>query len=192
MVSWTEKHTSLSFPGMGQLSVNPKGYLSSWYQKSSFCSEPPPPPARLGPASLKPKMTQTSTGVKSSASTLGGPSLVMFHRKHHLATPLRRIHLSPEASETASSADVHMVLKLGPPVERLEQLYHLFSVVYFSRGTLPPKQGKRALLGDLDIEPNLKAEPTGAFASPPPAVRSPRETNATEALGFMPGVGSLG
>ena len=31
---------------------------------------------------------------------------------------------------------------LGPPVERLE-------TVYFSRGTLPPKKGDRAILGDL-------------------------------------------
>ena len=30
--------------------------------------------------------------------------------------------------------------KLGPPVERLD----------FSRGTLPPKKGERALLGDLE------------------------------------------
>ena len=37
---------------------------------------------------------------------------------------------------------------LGPAVERLEYGYQLFSVVYFSRGTLPQK-GKRALLGDL-------------------------------------------
>ena len=39
---------------------------------------------------------------------------------------------------------------LGPPVERIEQGYPFFHVVYFSRGTLPPqKVGKRALLGDL-------------------------------------------
>ena len=35
---------------------------------------------------------------------------------------------------------------LGPPVERLEEGYQLFSVVYFSRGTeSPPKKGKRAV-----------------------------------------------
>ena len=40
-------------------------------------------------------------------------------------------------------------LFLGPPVERLELGHPLFSVVYFSRGTLPQKKGKRGLLGDL-------------------------------------------
>ena len=38
---------------------------------------------------------------------------------------------------------------LGPPVERLESGYQLFSVVYVSRGTPPPKKkDQRALLGD--------------------------------------------
>ena len=32
---------------------------------------------------------------------------------------------------------------------RLEYGYQLFSVVYFSRGTLPEKKGKTALLGNL-------------------------------------------
>ena len=32
------------------------------------------------------------------------------------------------------------VPQLGPPVERLEQGYLFFSVVYFSRGTLPTKK----------------------------------------------------
>ena len=43
--------------------------------------------------------------------------------------------------------------QLGPPVERLEQGTRFFAVVYFSRGTLSPKKGKRALLGDLDKMP---------------------------------------
>ena len=39
---------------------------------------------------------------------------------------------------------------LGPPVERLEEGYQVFSVVYFSRGTLAQKRnGKRALLKNL-------------------------------------------
>ena len=45
----------------------------------------------------------------------------------------------------------HGFINLGPPVERLEQGYRfLFSVVYFSKGTLP-KKGKMALLGDLEL-----------------------------------------
>ena len=40
---------------------------------------------------------------------------------------------------------------LGPPVERLKiSWYQLLCVVHFSRGTLPKKKGKRALLGDLE------------------------------------------
>ena len=40
--------------------------------------------------------------------------------------------------------------RVGPP-ERLEPVgtVSFFVFVYFSRGTLPPKKGKRALLGDL-------------------------------------------
>ena len=40
------------------------------------------------------------------------------------------------------------VVCLGPPAKRV----YSFAVVYFSRGTLPQKRnGKRALLGDLDV-----------------------------------------
>ena len=40
----------------------------------------------------------------------------------------------------------------------------LFSVVYFSRGTSPPKKGKRALLGDLEGEGRGgEAEEQGAW-----------------------------
>ena len=47
---------------------------------------------------------------------------------------------------------------LGPPVERLEQGYP-FCVVYFSRGTLPQKKGKRALLGDLATSGGVSLSP---------------------------------
>ena len=45
---------------------------------------------------------------------------------------------------------------LGPPVEevRIRVTGNLFSVVYVSRGTPPPKKGKRGLLGDLVSENN--------------------------------------
>ena len=55
--------------------------------------------------------------------------------------PDPRIRLSDAAWRVDSG------LLLGP-VERLEEGYP-FLVVYFSRGTLPQKQGKRELLGDL-------------------------------------------
>ena len=42
---------------------------------------------------------------------------------------------------------------LGPPVERLKSGYPSFPVVYFSRGTLPPKKGKRALLQGPRYDP---------------------------------------
>ena len=42
----------------------------------------------------------------------------------------------------------HSTVLLGPPVERLEYGYpFFFSAVYVSRGTLPKKVGKGALLG---------------------------------------------
>ena len=42
---------------------------------------------------------------------------------------------------------------VGLPVERLdiEQGYLFFGVVYFGRGTLPQKKGRRPLLGDLVV-----------------------------------------
>ena len=66
-----------------------------------------------------------------------------------------------------------MTQSLGPPVERLEEVgTNFFQDVYFSRGTLPPKKGKRALLGDIGVLLNAeneqvrvsfsKAEPTSA------------------------------
>ena len=50
-------------------------------------------------------------------------------------------------SENVDPPDQHT---LGPPVERVEYGYQLFSsVVYFSRGTLRPKKVKGHYWGDL-------------------------------------------
>ena len=63
---------------------------------------------------------------------------------------------------------------LGPPVERLEFGYHLFSAVYFSRGTLPAKEAARKGLaprmGRL-VDQRFAHEPKVPKTRPPQAPR---------------------
>ena len=46
-------------------------------------------------------------------------------------------------------------------------LVHVF-VLYFSRGNPPPKQGTRALLGDLDVNPNMENQQGRTFPNSSP------------------------
>ena len=71
------------------------------------------------------------------------------------ATELRLASARARASSTpaASESELRWSESDARPcrVERLESGYQLFSVVYFSLGTLPQKRfGKRELLGDID------------------------------------------
>ena len=79
--------------------------------------------------------------------------------------------------------------KLGPPVERFEQVGTIFSVVYFSRKALPQKRnGKRAAQGD----PGLTSHQHHERFNSPPLTSSSRRGSRRLLLGQAVGGGQRG
>ena len=68
---------------------------------------------------------------------------------------LQALRATLRAQESATSCDVEVEALNGTRSSSREvRIGYPFSVVYFSRGTLPPKTGKRAPLGDVgEVKP---------------------------------------
>ena len=89
---------------------------------------------------------QTSTAAREHAARAGSPALASQDRISGFPCNLGS-GLQPRLLRAFLG---RAPVQLGPPLERLEKGYHFFSVVYFSRGTLPQKRVKgQLLLGDL-------------------------------------------